>query len=112
LIHISDIVFFVVFVVKVWNILHIQTLELITLTIIILIKITSIIIHRMLTHSYIVDNHSIINKITGILLYLLPICINLSFDKYYIYFLLLFAIIASIDELIKVINMKISFNNN
>jgi len=103
----SDIVFFVVFVIKVWNILHLQTLELIALTIIILIKITSIIIHRILTHSYIVDNHSIINKITGILLFFLPISINLNFDKYYIIILLIFAIVAASDELIKVIK-KIS----
>jgi len=102
----SDIVFFVVFIIKIWSLLHIQLWEIITLTFIILIKISSIIINRIKTHSYIVDNHSIINKITGILLFLLPISINLSFDKYYIYSLLLFATIASINELINVINIK------
>jgi len=102
----SDVVFFLVFVIKIWSLLHIQLLEIITLTFIILIKISSIIINIIKTHSYIVDNHSTINKTTGILLFFLPISINLSFDKYYIYFLLLFAAIASIDELINVINIE------
>jgi len=101
---ISDVVFFFALIYKFWNLLCMHTWQIVGFIAIVLVKIVSIIIIYSITHSIIVDVHSLINKFTGVLLFFLPITINLFVDKYYIYLLIIFAFVASIDEMIRVIS--------
>lgn len=108
---IADFIFFIVCIISIYPLLNIYIWQLIIIIVIASIKIINIISNYLITHSLIVDVHSSLNKITGMLLFFLPISINLNIDKYYIYLIIVLALVASVDEMLKVIKQYKSIDN-
>lgn len=98
----ADIIFFMVCIVKIWQIIGFKIWEIFLIAVILLIKLSSMLINFIISKSPVVNVHSIANKITGLLLFFIPVSINLNFSQYYICLVIIIAIISSSDELIKV----------
>lgn len=98
----ADIIFFTVCIVKIWQIIGIKIWEIFLIAVILLIKLSSMLINFIISKSPVVNVHSIANKITGLLLFFIPVSINLNFSHYYICLVIIIAIMSSSDELIKV----------
>lgn len=98
----ADTVFFAVCIFRAWNYLSLESGQIIMIGIVLLIKVSTALINFVLRNSFIADVHSGINKITGLLLFLLPIALNLPVFSYCAWVMIIIALLSSADELIKV----------
>ena len=94
---IADITFFIVCCIKIIPHLNIPNLIVVWILIIALIKIISIIIKKG-----VVDYHSVLNKITGLLLFLFPLTIEILDLNYCLIVICIIATVAAIDEILAV----------
>lgn len=65
---------------------------------IIIISRLMIYIYTAIKYKELLSNHTILNKLTGVFVYLLPLFINTIFEKKYCYMLILVALFALIQE--------------
>ena len=97
----ADLFFAVVYAVKILSFLNIPLWMWIWVAVIGAVKITSILIASTKAHRLLIE-HSFGNKLTGLLLYLLPLSVHIADVKYGAIFLCLVATVTAIGEMIKI----------
>jgi len=104
----ADFIFFVVSILKIYPYINFSNLSIALITVITLIKITNIVLNKIKTNNEVVDIHSFQNKLTGILIFLIPMFIEFSIEYYAIDIICIIAIFAAIDESISIIKFRAS----
>ena len=94
---VADFIFVVVSLVKLLPVMHIPRLLWIWIIVIMIIKISNIIFGFIYKKKFIVE-HTIMNKITGLLLFLSPLTLNYIELKYIASVVCLVAIFSAIQE--------------
>lgn len=102
----ADFIFFVISCVKILPLIYLPLWLMIVIFIVALIKITNTIINYVKNKSIVVDVHSFFNKITGLIIFTIPIFIQAHIEYYVILVATTFAIAAAIDELCKIVKEK------
>ena len=97
----ADLFFAVVYAVKILSFLNIPLWMWIWVAVIGAVKITSILIASTKAHRLLIE-HSFGNKLTGLLLYLLPLSVHIADVKYGAILLCLVATVTAIGEMIKI----------
>ena len=107
---VGDIVFTVILIVFLFGIINLTSVMIIWFIAIFIIKILSIIVGYIKYKSF-SPLHTYLNKITGVLLFLMPVMITFIPKSAGIYTILTFASISAVDELL-IIFFKKSYNAN
>ena len=94
---VSDFVFMAVCVVKLLPIINLSIFLWIWIAIIAIIKVCNIVLGLVLRKKF-VDLHTILNKTTGLLLFLLPLTLQFIEQTYSFMFVCILATIAAIQE--------------
>ena len=102
---ISDFIFFVVSFIKLLPVIHIPKWILVWVVVIAIIKIFNVILGFIYTKK-LISLHTVMNKITGLLLFLLPPALQFIEIKYSFAVVCIIATIAAIGELCYIVNDK------
>ena len=107
---VGDIVFTAVLIVFLFGIINLTSVMIIWFIAISVVKILSIIV-GYIKYKFFSPLHTYLNKITGVMLFLLPVMITFIPKSAGIYTILTFASISAVDELL-IIVFKKSYNAN
>ena len=102
---IADFVFFAVTLIKLLPVIHIPKWILVWVVVIAIIKICNVIL-GFIYKKKLISLHTVMNKITGLLLFLLPPSLQLVEIKYSFAVVCIVATIAAIGELCYIVNDK------
>ncbi len=103
---IADMVFFTVSAVKILPLVHLNTLLWLWTAVIAVIKITCMILELVFKHTFSPD-HSVFNKVTGILLFIMPMTIRALDARYSAAVVCTAAGIAAVQKAIKLAQTRI-----
>ena len=101
----SDFVFFAVTLIKLLPVIHIPKWIWVWIVIIAIIKIFNVILGFAYTKK-LISLHTVMNKITGLLLFLIPTALQFIEIKYSFAVVCIIATIAAIQELCYIVNDK------
>ena len=102
---ISDFIFFVVSFIKLLPVIHIPKWMLVWVVVIAIIKICNVIL-GFIYKKKLISLHTVMNKITGLLLFLLPPTLQFIESRYSFAVVCIIATIAAIGELCYIVNDK------
>jgi len=101
----SDFIFFAVTLIKLLSVIHIPKWIWVWIVVIAIIKIFNVILGFIYTKK-LISLHTVMNKITGLLLFLLPVILQLIEPGYSLAVVCIIATIAAIGELCYIVNDK------
>ena len=101
----SDFLFFAVTLIKLLPVIHIPKWIWVWIVIIAIIKIFNVILGFIYTKK-LISLHTVMNKITGLLLFLIPLALQFIEIKYSFAVVCIIATIAAIQELCYIVNDK------
>ena len=101
----SDFIFFAVALIKLLPVIHIPKWIWVWIIIIAIIKICNVILGFAYTKK-LISLHTVMNKITGLLLFLLPLALQFIESRYSFAVVCIVATIAAIGELCYIVNDK------
>ena len=107
---VGDIVFTAILIIFIFGIINLTSVMIIWFIAISVVKILSIIV-GYIKYKFFSPLHTYLNKITGVMLFLLPVMITFIPKSAGIYTILTFASISAVDELL-IIVFKKSYNAN
>ena len=100
----SDLIFYSVMMFKIWHYLkmYLPNHVWVLIYVILLARLLSY-LYVYLSRKTLSSPHTIINKVTGLLMFLLPFVVKSDYLVYYSYLILLLAYISEIDEISRII---------
>ena len=101
----SDFIFFAVTLIKLLSVIHIPKWIWVWIVVIAIIKIFNVILGFIYTKK-LISLHTVMNKITGLLLFLLPPTLQFIESRYSFAVVCIIATIAAIQELCYIVNDK------
>ena len=101
----SDFIFFAVTLIKLLSVIHIPKWIWVWIVVIAIIKIFNVILGFIYTKK-LISLHTVMNKITGLLLFLIPLALQFIEIKYSFAVVCIIATIAAIQELCYIVNDK------
>ena len=93
----SDFLFFAVTLIKLWSVIHIPKWIWVWIVVIAIIKIFNVILGFVYTKK-LISLHTVMNKITGLLLFLIPLALQFIEIKYSLIAVCIVATISAIQE--------------
>jgi len=70
---------------------------------ILVMKLINYVVNLIKNKSIVLDNHSFLNRLTGVILFFAPLSLWFYMTQYYMNVVLVLAFIASVDEFVKII---------